>query len=195
MIVIAKKRLRECIVGPVPRGEVHRVVTLPLLFGPGKIRWHFERSMDGLLWMPNVVMNEAKESIFDRNIDLIADTLKAGLATATWVSNADEQFIDEGGADDFVDGRAAGTTDQTLTSKVIGKDLTGDFTYLDAADSVFLGVTAGTAITHGPVYKDSGVATTSKLLADYDIPDITPNGGDITLQWATPANGGVLKGA
>lgn len=194
MIVIATCRLRERVIGPAPRPGIP-LLTLPLVLGPGRIRWSFERSCDGLLWMPNLVMNEAKESIFDRNIDLIVDTLKAGLATATWVPNADEEFIDEGGADDFVDGRAAGTTDQTLATKVIGKDLTGDFTYLDAADSVFSAVAAGAAVTQVGAYKDTGTPTTSKLLASYDIPDVTPNGGDITIQWATPANGGVLKGA
>jgi hypothetical protein len=172
------------------------VVTLPLMFHPlGPIHWRFARTPDGLLWMPNVVMNEAKTSIFNRNIDLIADTLKSLLANATYVSNADEQFIDEAGADDMVDGRVAGTTDQTLAGKVIAKDNTGDFAYLDANDSTFLAVPAGVAATQVGCYKSTGVDTTSKILAVYDIPDVTPNGGDITIQWATPATGGVLKGA
>jgi hypothetical protein len=195
MIRIAVRRLRERIVVPTRP----QIITLPLPVYSHRLgRWGFfqlDRSPDGRLWMANMVMNEAKESIFDRNIDLIVDTLKAGLATATYVPNADEQFIDEGGADDFVDGRAAGTTDQTLGGKVIGKDLTGDFTYLDANDSVFSAVPAGPAVTNVTAYKDTGVATTSKILCVYDITDITPNGGDITIQWATPANGGVLKGA
>lgn len=145
--------------------------------------------------MVNIVMNEAKESIFDRNIDLIADTIKAMLVTATYSPNADEQFIDEAGADDAVDGRASGTTDQTIGGKVTGKDLTGDFAYFDGNDVTFTAVTAGAAVVGVVVYKDTGTATTSKILGFYDIADVTPNGGDITIQWATPANGGILKGA
>jgi hypothetical protein len=169
-------------------------IVLPLVasrFGP--VHWRHELTCDGLLWMANVATNEGKESILDRNIDLSADTLKVMLATATYVANADEDFIDEGGADDAVDGRAAGTTDQTLAGKVFGKDDTGDFAYFDANDSVFSAVPAGSAITQVPWYKSTGVDTTSKLIGNFDIPDVTPNGGDITIQYATPANGGLYK--
>lgn len=144
--------------------------------------------------MANIFYNEAKESIFDRNIDLIADTLKCALVNSTYVPNADEQFIDEAGADDMVDGRIAGTTDQTLAGKVTGKDLTGDFAYFDANDVTFTAVASGTVVA-AVVYKDTGTPTTSKLIGYFDIADVTANGGDITIQWATPANGGVLKGA
>jgi hypothetical protein len=143
--------------------------------------------------MANVFMNEGAESIIDRNIDLIADTIKIMLVKAGYVADPDNQFIDEGGANDPVDHRVAGTTDQTLANKVIGKDLTGNFTYLDADDVTFVGVPAGAAGTQAVAYKSTGVDTTSKILAVHDIPDVTPNGGDITIQWATPANGGVLK--
>jgi hypothetical protein len=172
-----------------------RIVRVPLpCYSFRRRQWGFlEQSPDGLLWHANVFMNEAKESIVDRTVDLSADTVKVLLATATYVANADEQFIDEAGADDMIDGRAAGTTDQTLASKVFGKDLTGDFAYLDAADVTFVGVAAGPAITQVGLYKDTGTPTTSKIISVFDIADITPNGGDITIQWATPANGGVLK--
>jgi hypothetical protein len=143
--------------------------------------------------MVNLVMVEAAESITDRNIDLLADTLKLMLVTATYVPDKDNQFIDAGGASDPVDARAAGTTDQTIASKVIGKDTTGDFAYLDGADSTFVAVPAGAAIVGCVLYKDTGVATTSKIICYYDITDITPNGGDIVIQYATPANGGMLK--
>lgn len=143
--------------------------------------------------MANVFMNEGAESIIDRNVDLIADTIKIILLKAGYVADPDNQFIDEGGANDMVDHRLAGTTDQTLGSKVTGKDNTGNFAYLDGGDVTFVAVPAGAAATQVGVYKDTGTPTTSKILAVHDIPDVTPNGGDITIQWATPANGGVLK--
>jgi len=143
--------------------------------------------------MANVFMNEGAESIVDRNIDLIADTLKVALVAAGYVADPDHEFIDAGGVNDVVDHRIAGTTDQTLGGKVIGKDTTGNFAYLDGNDTTFLAVPAGPAAVQTVVYKDTGVPTTSKIIAVHDIPDVTPNGGDITIQWATPANGGVLK--
>jgi len=192
MIRIANRRLRERVIVPT-----RQIIRLPLpVFNNRRGLWGFMRQTpDGLLWMANVVMNEAKESIFDRNIDLIVDTIKVMLCTATYVPNADEQFIDEAGADDMVDGRVPGTTDQTLGTKVTGKDLTGDFTYFDGADSVFTAVTAGATCTQVGFYKDTGTPTTSKIIGVFDITDIATNGGDITIQWATPANGGLLKGA
>jgi hypothetical protein len=160
---------------------------------PNGFLWKFGLSPDGKLWMANVFMNEAKESILDRNIDLIADTLKCALVTATYTANADDQFIDAGGASDVVDARASGTTDQTLAGKAIGKDTTNDFAYFDANDSVFTAVSAGSAIVAAVVYKDTGTPTTSKIVGYFDIPDVTPNGGDITIQWAAAASGAMFK--
>lgn len=157
------------------------------------LAWQFRLSPDGKLWMANVFMNEAKTSIVNRNIDLIADTLKVALVTSTYVANADDQFIDAGGASDVVDARAAGTTDQTLAGKAIGKDNTGDFAYFDANDVTFTAVSAGSTIVAAVGYKSTGVDTTSKIIGYWDIPDVTSNGGDITIQWATPANGAMLK--
>jgi hypothetical protein len=143
--------------------------------------------------MANLFYNEAKESIVDRNIDLLSDTIKAMMVKSGYVANADHQFIDEGGANDAVDHRVTGTTDQTLGSKAIGKDNTGDFAYFDAADSVFSAVPGGETAVAVVIYKDTGTPTTSKLICYLDIPDTPTNGGDITLQYATPANGGIFK--
>lgn len=145
--------------------------------------------------MANMVMNEGIESVIDRNIDFIADTIKSMLVKSGYVANKDNQFIDEGGANDPVDHRVTGTTDQTIGSKATGKDTTGDFGYFDGADSVFSAVPAGDTVAGVVVYKDTGTPTTSKILAYYDVTDTPANGGDITIQWATPANGGILKWA
>lgn len=180
-------------------GQPHRqpriIQMMPFVpFLPAKgFFWGVKQNPEGRLFMANVFMNEAKLSITNRNIDLAADTIKVALVTAVYVANADDQFIDAGGAADVVDARAAGTTDQTLASKVMGKDLTGDFAYFDANDVTFTAVTAGTAIVAAVIYKDTGTPTTAKIIAYSDIPDVTPNGGDITLQWAAPASGAILK--
>jgi hypothetical protein len=143
--------------------------------------------------MPNYSMVEAIESILDRNVDLLADTIKVMLVKSGYAPNLDNQFIDEGGANDPVDHRVTGTTDQTLAGKVIGKDTTGDFAYFDANDATFALVPSGETAAGVVIYKSTGVDTTSKILGFADITDTPTNGGDIVIQWATPANGGVWK--
>lgn len=141
--------------------------------------------------MANLTYNEGIESIVDRNIDYIADTIKAILLSSTYSPNKDDQFIDTGGASDPVDARIG--TDQTLGSKATGKDTTSDFAYLDAADPTWTAVAGGSTVVGVGVYKDTGTPTTSKLICYLDVTDTATNGGDITVQFATPANGGIVK--
>ena len=144
--------------------------------------------------MANVFYNEGATSIVNRNIDLIADTIKLMLVNSVYTPNPDHDFIDEGGANDAVDARISGTTDQTLGSKVIGKDDTGDFTYFDAADATFTSVPGGSTVVACIAYKDTGTSTTSKMICYLDVTDTATNGGNITIQFAAPASGGVFKG-
>lgn len=141
--------------------------------------------------MANLTYNEGIESVVDRNVDYIADTIKAMLVSSTYTPNKDDQFIDTGGASDPVDARIG--TDQTLGSKVTGKDTTGDFAYFDAADPTWTAVAGGSTIAGVVIYKDTGTPTTSKVLAYLDVTDTATNGGDITVQFATPANGAIIK--
>lgn len=143
--------------------------------------------------MASIMYNEGNQSIIDRDIDLAANTIKAMLVNSTYTPNKDDQFIDTGGASDAVDARLSGTTDQTLANKAIGKDDTNDFAYFDADDVVFSAVTTGQTAVGVVIYKDTGTPTTSKLIAYLDITDTPTNGGDITIQFATPANGGIFK--
>lgn len=143
--------------------------------------------------MANLFYNEAAESLIDGTIVLSSDTIKYMLVKSGYTPDRDHQFIDEGGANDPVDHRVTGTTDQTLGSKATGKDNTGDFAYFDAADVVFSAVPGGETVAAGIVYKDTGTPTTSRLICYHDLPDTATNGGDITIQFATPANGGVFK--
>ena len=54
---------------------------------------------------------------------------------------------------------------------------------LDAADCTYLTVPAGAAIDCLAAYIDTGTPATSKLLFFIDGFTVTPNGGDITVQW------------
>ena len=58
---------------------------------------------------------------------------------------------------------------------------------MDGADCVFTAVPAGAAIDSLIIYKDTGSAATSNLLCYIDGFSVTPNGGDITVQWQNTA--------
>lgn len=54
---------------------------------------------------------------------------------------------------------------------------------LDAADVTFVAVPSGAAIDCLAVFKDTGTPGSSPLLFYIDGFTVTPNGGDITIQW------------
>lgn len=120
-------------------------------------------------------------------IDYLNDAgMKIGLSTNVHVPNKDDTFIDDGGADDFVDGELAGGgyARQALAGKTMAYDAANDRVELDANDTVFTAINAGTA-AQATMMKDTAVATTSPGLANIDsggFPVVT-NGGDVTLQW------------
>lgn len=61
----------------------------------------------------------------------------------------------------------------------------------DAADITFTAVAAGAAIQYLLIWKDTGVAGTSPLIALIDTATglpVTPNGGDIVIAWDGGAN-------
>ena len=81
---------------------------------------------------------------------------------------------------------AALVTDVTLGSKT-ANGAGADPGCLDAADATFTAVPSGAAIDCLAVFKDTGTPATSNLLFYIDGFTVTPNGGDITIQWASGA--------
>jgi hypothetical protein len=77
---------------------------------------------------------------------------------------------------------AAIVTDVTLGTKTVN-GAGSDPGCFDAADGTFVAVPSGAAIDCLAVFKDTGVAGTSPLLFYIDGFTVTPNGGDITIQW------------
>ena len=78
---------------------------------------------------------------------------------------------------------AAIVTDVTLGTKT-ANGAGSDPGCLDAADATFTAVPSGAAIDCLAVFKDTGTPATSPLLFYIDGFTVTPNGGDITVQWA-----------
>ena len=131
--------------------------------------------------MANALYDKGRESFLsDGTIQWTVDNIKAVLVdTALYTVNlATDQFL----SDIAVGARVA--TSANLASK------TATAGVADAADVTFSAVT-GASVEAVVLYKDTGVAGTSRLITYIDTATnlpVTPNGGDITVQWDNGAN-------
>jgi hypothetical protein len=107
-------------------------------------------------------------------IDLESDTIKAALIdTGTYTySTAHEYYSDLSGV--------VGTP-QTITTPALLSDITFD------GDNVTYTSVSGATVEAIVIYKDTGTAGTSPLIAYLDTSvtglPVTPNGGNITVTW------------
>ena len=120
------------------------------------------------------------EAFAGGDIDLVADTIKVLLVNAA--SYTPNLTTHQYHAD--VSGGAIVATSSALASKSVTN---GTF---DADDVVFTAV-SGSQISYVILYKDTGSSATSPLICIFDtgtgLP-VTPNGGDITVQWDSGTN-------
>jgi hypothetical protein len=112
----------------------------------------------------------------DADDDMLVDTIKVRLVrVSAYTFSQSHDFLN--------DLPAAIVTDVTLGSKTT--DGAGSHPgCFNAADAVFTAVPSGAAIDALVIYKDTGTASTSPLIAYIDGFSVTPNGGDITVQWS-----------
>lgn len=145
--------------------------------------------------MANAVYNKGLEELAKALSDLDGSDLRVLLVKSTYTFSKDHLFVDDGSADDPASHEVtvAGYTRQTLANKVVTRDDTNDFTYLDGDDVVFTGLAAGETVGGAILFRHTGTDTTAPLMSFYDLVDTATNGGNVTMQWNTPANGGVLK--
>jgi hypothetical protein len=124
--------------------------------------------------MANALYTKGKEKMLSGAIDFTTATIKAALLNSSYTPNlATDEFLTT--VTTYVL-----NTSQTLTSKTV----TGGA--LDAADVTWTAVTAGATAKYVALYKDTGSAATSPLLALIDTITGFPlatNGADITVQW------------
>lgn len=127
--------------------------------------------------MASALYPKAKESFLSQNpsIDLDTDTIKVALINLAtdYTYSAAHQYLSSVTT-------YSGTTDQTLGSKTVTSGV------FDAADSTFTSVAISGSKTVAAlvVYKDTGSAATSPLIAYIDgFSAVTPNGGNITVAW------------
>ena len=128
--------------------------------------------------MANALYDLGRESFLKGEISWSADNIKAVLVdNADYTVNlATDQFL----SDIIAGGRVATSVNLTAKTTVAGA--------ADAADITFTAVT-GDVSESLVIYQDSGVEGTSRLIAYIDTATglpVTPNGGDIQVQWSAP---------
>ncbi len=145
--------------------------------------------------MASFLYGLAAELMVEQNFDYLVDTIKTGLSNATHVPNKDDQFLDDVGSDDFIDGELSGSgytagfgnsgrgaDDGQLLSKTVVYDVANDRVELDAANTVWTAIDAGT-IVQLTLLKEITNDAASIVVANVDVADTVTNGGDITIQW------------
>jgi hypothetical protein len=130
--------------------------------------------------MADALFDKGREGFLDGSIDWDTDNIKAVLVdhgTDTPVPATDTFLSD-------ITAGARIATSANLGSKTVTAGVA------DAADITFSAV-SGASVESIVIYKDTGSAATSRLIAYIDsatgLP-VTPNGGDITVQWDNGAN-------
>ena len=130
--------------------------------------------------MANALYDLGRESFLKGEISWSADNIKVVLVdSADYVVNlSTDQFLSNVPAG----ARAVNGTSANLTAKTTTAGAA------DAADVTFTAVT-GDVSEALVIYQDSGVEGTSRLIAYIDAATglpVTPNGGDIQVQWSAP---------
>lgn len=145
--------------------------------------------------MANGVYNKGLEELAQATTDLQGADLRLMLVKSSYTFNKDHLTVDDGSANDPASHEVtvSGYARQALANEVVTRDDTNDFTYLDADDVVFTALAAGETIGGAVLFRHTGADGTAPLIAFYDLVDTATNGGNVTVQWNTPANGGVLK--
>jgi len=133
--------------------------------------------------MANALYSLAKQSLLSQNpsIDLDTDNLKVVLVRGYAPNLTTDQFLSNvtGGGGTLV-ATSANLTTKTVTNGVF-----------DADDVTWTAVAAGAACDYVILYKDTGVAGTSPVIAAINVATnlpVTPNGGDITVAWDNGAS-------
>lgn len=124
--------------------------------------------------MANALYGKGKEKLLSGSINLSSDTIKVALMSSAYSPNLS--------TDEFYSGISANVlgTPQTLSSKTITLGV------FNAANPTFPAVTSGSTASRLVIYKDTGLSSSSPLLAMIDTLTGFPlatNGGDITVDW------------
>lgn len=128
--------------------------------------------------------NDGKLWILNGSIDLDTDTVKVSLHTATYAPNIDnDNFFDDITNELAASGGYIGGGETLIASIVIADD-SNDRAFWDADDLIWSTFTPSATFRYGVIYKDTGIANTSALIAYIDFgADQNPAGSDFKIQW------------
>lgn len=133
--------------------------------------------------MANSLFDKFRESLLSQapSVDLDTDAIRVGLVRGYTPSFSTHQYLT-----DVTGSGASLVASQLLATKTVTAGV------FRAANPTFPAVATGTACAHLLIYKDTGTASTSPLVAAIDTATglpVTPNNGDITVTWDSGSNG------
>lgn len=153
--------------------------------------------------MANFVYNYGKFLLANGSLNLISDNVALLLVANTYeasntVANlADANTVHEIASFEITTGTVSGYARYALASKSVQETDDGGtsngFAFFKAANVTFTSLGTGNTIGGCVLFRQGADNNASPLIAFYDVVDTPTNGGDITIQWASDANGGVLK--
>lgn len=131
--------------------------------------------------MANSFYTDFFDQLGSAGIAFLTDNIKVVLTDADYTFSAAHTALSDIG----------GTGRVATSGNLSGKTLTDGV--FDADDITFAAVAAGDTVTGFALYKDTGVESTSTLIAFWDTDtggaiSIPTNGGDINLTWDSGAN-------
>ena len=124
--------------------------------------------------MANALYGKGKEKLLTGAIDVSSATMMASLISSSYTANLS--------TDEFY----TSVNSYLLNTAKVLASKTYALGVFDAADITFTAVTAGSTAKAVVIWKDTGAAATSPLLAYIDVITGFPlatNGGDITIVW------------
>lgn len=142
--------------------------------------------------MASKLYDAGGKAIYDRTIDIAADTLKVMLVTTGYTFVQTETAMTTAAASELsVTGYTSGfasASRRTLASKTMTNDTTNHRTVVDAADpATWTALAAGATISAAIVYKHLTSDAASTPIAYLDFTDTATNGSDFTITY--DANG------
>lgn len=124
--------------------------------------------------MASALYPSFKKALLDGDVDLLNDDVRAILLdTGTYTYNAAHDFLDD----------VSGTVGTAVA--LASKSTAGGV--FDAADTTLTAV-SGASVEAVLLYVHTGTGSTSRLIAFIDGVSVTPNGGDIIIQWDNGAS-------
>jgi hypothetical protein len=126
--------------------------------------------------MASALYDKGREKFLSGDIDWVNDTIRVAFLGSGYTANmATDEFF--GPLVTALIGTPIELTSKTATAGVA-----------DAADVTSGNIGAGSTITQIVIYKYTGDANTSPLIAREDVASTPTNGGTITLSWDSGAN-------